>query len=402
MLLLLLSSCLRDLDPTKSGVLETGSVETGHSESSADDTEAQDQDGDGWPDDEDCDDTDAQVHPEAEEHCDGRDEDCDGQADEDAVDQSTWYQDQDHDSFGDGEVLSCEQPPDTSSRDGDCDDTDSAVNPDATELCFDGIDNDCDGVVDEEEAGCLTLELSESVCFDLAAALGEPQTPVSVRVVVLQGVTITCDETSRPAWTTGGLGPGSTVLLENHGLIHGHGGDGACAEQGAGETGGDAIHTTVDLIIDNSGEIFGGGGGGGSGDDPSGGGGGAGGGNGCHGGGNSSGANGGNGATRWETIPGGQGALYDGSPGLGGALGNPPSPGGGGSGGGAQTIATSSGEGQGGAGGGWGGGGGGGGGIRQDRNMGPGGDAGYAVRVVSGSVSFQSGLNTTQVKGQVQ
>ena len=42
---------------------------------------------------------------------------------------------------------------------GDCDDLDPEVKPDATEVCADGIDNNCDGAIDE---GC-----SESSCDDL-------------------------------------------------------------------------------------------------------------------------------------------------------------------------------------------------------------------------------------------
>ena len=39
-------------------------------------------------------------------------------------------------------------------RDGaDCDDDDPLVNPAAGEICFDQLDNDCDGAVDEDGTG---------------------------------------------------------------------------------------------------------------------------------------------------------------------------------------------------------------------------------------------------------
>jgi len=231
-------------------------------------------------------------------------------------------------------------------------------------------------------------------------------------VRILPGVVISSPLPLTPALTTFGLAPGSTVEIINEGVIHGRGGNGACAYMGAGEFGGDAIHATVDITIDNSsGGIYGGGGGGGSGDDPTGGGGGAGGGLGCdcdtgnadycdnpH----SSGGVGGNGPDRFGRIDGGDGDDYDGSQGLGGAVGNPGSAGGGGSGGEAQPHSASPDRGQGGAGGGWGGGGGGGSGTTLGVNPGPGGHAGFAVRLFGATVTWTSGYNITQVKGDVQ
>jgi len=53
----------------------------------------------------------------------------------------------DDDSGGDDDTAGDEDGDGVSSEDGDCDDTDPAVYPGATEIC-DGRDNDCDGVVD--------------------------------------------------------------------------------------------------------------------------------------------------------------------------------------------------------------------------------------------------------------
>ena len=81
----------------------------------------------------DCDDGDPAVHPGADEVCDGVDDDCDG-----VVDDGTGC----HDDDGDG----------TSEDDGDCNDGDAAVHPDAVEILGNGIDDDCDGLTDLGES----------------------------------------------------------------------------------------------------------------------------------------------------------------------------------------------------------------------------------------------------------
>jgi hypothetical protein len=348
--------------------------------------ESTDGDSDGSPFCEDCDDSDPLTYPGASELCDGLDNDCDGTVPSDEADA-------DFDSW-----LSCEE----------CDDSDTLVNPGAVEDCNDGIDNDCDGNIDIQQATCPDFYFgitTSSADINLATFSGNPTTPVFIQVVVHAGVTVESSSTSTPALSTSGLPSGSRVELTNEGTIQGRGGNGACDEAGAGGAGGDAIEMTVDLLIDNTaGAIYGGGGGGGSGDDPMGGGGGAGGGQGCDGGQNASGGNGGDGNSRHGPIPGGQAANYDGSAGTGGVVSNPGTAGGGGSGGAAQPVSASTHRGQGGAGGGWGGGGGGGSAHRTDcsKSPGPGGDAGYAVRVVSGSLTWAGGDNTNQVKGWAQ
>jgi hypothetical protein len=110
-----------------------------------------DEDGDGFtPSEGDCDDADASVNPAAEEVCDGIDNDCDDEIDDGVtVDQ---YPDADSDGFGAATSTAerlCPGTPGYVPDNTDCDDANAAVNPGITESC-DGLDDDCDGAVDED------------------------------------------------------------------------------------------------------------------------------------------------------------------------------------------------------------------------------------------------------------
>jgi hypothetical protein len=70
----------------------------------------------------------------------------------------TWYIDADGDSFGSTLVLQCDRPVNgfmlsELSGLGDCDDNNSAINPGVPELC-DGIDNNCNQQIDEDDICC--------------------------------------------------------------------------------------------------------------------------------------------------------------------------------------------------------------------------------------------------------
>lgn len=145
-----------------------------------------DEDGDGYgnakseveacdaPDDhvensDDCDDTDRRISPDGQEVCDvdEADEDCDGlvNTEDDSMSSTgypTWTIDADGDGYGaEGGTTKkqCDQPSGYAESDDDCDDDDRNVNPGETEVCGNGVDDNCNSSAD----GCgLTGEYSLS------------------------------------------------------------------------------------------------------------------------------------------------------------------------------------------------------------------------------------------------
>lgn len=102
----------------------------------------------------DCDDGNPEIHPGAEEVYDGMDNDCDGVFDESVT--LHIYPDTDGDGFGGNPPQDIQAGPDGAidvpagftTQGGDCNDADGAIHPGASEGS-DGIDNDCDTLIDE-------------------------------------------------------------------------------------------------------------------------------------------------------------------------------------------------------------------------------------------------------------
>ncbi len=104
----------------------------------------------------DCNDSEVLINPAADEVCDDVDNDCDGLVDSadpgvDASTGTTYYADADGDGYGTAgsTVESCDAPGGFVSDATDCDDGSDSRNPGLSEVC-DGIDNDCDFVLDEQ------------------------------------------------------------------------------------------------------------------------------------------------------------------------------------------------------------------------------------------------------------
>ncbi|WP_018614591.1 DUF4082 domain-containing protein [Segetibacter koreensis] len=99
----------------------------------------------------DCNDNIANINPGATEVCgNGIDDNCDGRIDEGCT---LFYKDADNDGYGNPSIsiTANTAPVGYVSNNTDCNDNLSSVNPAAAEICGNGIDDNCNGTIDE---GC--------------------------------------------------------------------------------------------------------------------------------------------------------------------------------------------------------------------------------------------------------
>ncbi len=121
----------------------------------------------------DCNDDEASVNPSSMEICDTIDNDCDLIVDEGTL--LYYYLDADNDNFGvaTDSIGTCSFTPPAfyAVNTSDCDDNDININPGVSEICQNGIDEDCDGVDDI----CSGVQ----GCTDVTACNYNPQATVN-------------------------------------------------------------------------------------------------------------------------------------------------------------------------------------------------------------------------------
>ncbi|MES2642272.1 MAG: MopE-related protein [Myxococcota bacterium] len=124
---------------------------------------AVDADRDGYPAEDDCDDTNAAINPGVAEVCDAgdTDEDCNGAADDldpNPGGKTVFFLDVDGDGYGiptGTTTEACDAPDGFADNVDDCDDANAEVSPGAPEVCNDR-DDDCDAEIDEDATDAST------------------------------------------------------------------------------------------------------------------------------------------------------------------------------------------------------------------------------------------------------
>ena len=158
-----------------------------------------DDDGDGYAESEgDCDDTNAEVNPDADEICNDIDDNC-----ADGIDEGC---DDDGDDYCDEEMTMVGNPAVCPDGGDDCNDDNADVNPGMDEICTTDDDDNCDG---EENEGCVPPVISDlspyrnqgtddDPALDLDPPLEQPVSPetsVYARIVDPDGTGLYLDDT---------------------------------------------------------------------------------------------------------------------------------------------------------------------------------------------------------------
>ncbi|HUM47704.1 MAG TPA: MopE-related protein, partial [Chitinophagales bacterium] len=112
----------------------------------------------------DCNDGNSLINPAAIESCNGVDDNCNLTID-DGLALVPFYEDTDNDSFGnaDSTMNACAAPSGYVTDSTDCDDTNPEVFPGAPEILPNGIDDDCDGYIDEISVDIISPEVDEAL-----------------------------------------------------------------------------------------------------------------------------------------------------------------------------------------------------------------------------------------------
>ena len=194
----------------------------------------------------DCSDLDPSRFPGAQENCNRVDDDCNGTADDpfdldrdgasicteggdcNPLDPTVFPGntevedgvDNDCDGFVDNNLSSFDDDGDGLSDDeGDCDDNEPLISPEALEFPDDGVDNDCDNQTDEALLPCDGGSLSANNALDVAKALGLCNGEVlGARFVTNLDGALVSDPTARALIDT--FGTGGISAFEGAKMLH--------------------------------------------------------------------------------------------------------------------------------------------------------------------------------------
>ncbi len=159
----------------------------------------------------DCNDNNSSIKPSASEVCgNGIDDNCDGNTDEDCT-SYTYYLDADNDGFGNASIsitsFSASTPAGYSALNTDCNDNNFAIKPSASEICGNGIDDNCNGSIDENGTA-----LTAITSINGPSGVCKSQTGVVFSTTAISGATTYTWTVPTGATITAGQGSASITV----------------------------------------------------------------------------------------------------------------------------------------------------------------------------------------------